>query len=200
MFVFDVSDTEPGPDATLLPSYVEKPFEVRSGKVGSELEWAIENAKRDGIEIITPKEGSLSAGSIMKLSEKNSKSFWHRSEKDQQGASIYVGIPIRYTLLLNENLSSEARYATLTYELGHLYCDHLGTPNRKWWPDRPLSEKTVAEFKAKKFSFLVCSRKNINNPSDLYLSGYLDHHDEINKSRRHHESGWVDLTDRNNED
>ena len=138
MFVFDVSDTEPGRDALPLPSYVENPFEVRSGKIGSELEWTIENAKRDGVEIITKKEGSQLAGSIMAVSEKNSKSLLFRIGKDQKGFPIYQRIPVRYCLLLNENLSRESHYATLTHELGHLYCGHLGTPNRKWWPDRSL--------------------------------------------------------------
>ncbi len=46
MFVFDVSDTEPGPDAPPLPKEVTNPFKVRSGKIGQELEWTIENEVR----------------------------------------------------------------------------------------------------------------------------------------------------------
>ncbi len=179
MFVFDVSDTEPGPLALPLPSFVENPFGVRSGKIGPELERTIENAKRDGVEIITKKEGSQLAGFIMAVSEKDFKTLLFRIGKDQNGFPIYQRIPVRYCLLLNENLSRESHYATLTHELGHLYCGHLGTPNRKWWPDRSHPEKKVREFEAEAVSFLVCSRKDITNPSDRYLSGYLDHHDEI---------------------
>ena len=39
--------------------------------------------------------------------------------------------------------------------------------------------RAVAEFEAEAVSFLVCNRKDIDNHSDRYLSGYLDHHDEI---------------------
>src|SRR5262249_32127730 len=47
MFVFDVADTEPGPRARPLPREVEKPFEVLKGRIGSELERTVRNAKRD---------------------------------------------------------------------------------------------------------------------------------------------------------
>ena len=64
MFVFDVSDTEPGPDARPLPASVENPFGVRGGSIGSELKKTIENAKRDGIRIHGQQVGSQRAGSI----------------------------------------------------------------------------------------------------------------------------------------
>ena len=64
MFVFDVSDTEAGPNAKPLPPEVENPFEVRSGCVRGEWERTIENAKRDGVRIQPRKEGSQSGGSI----------------------------------------------------------------------------------------------------------------------------------------
>ena len=38
MFVFDVADVEPGPNAKKLPPGIEKPFEVAYGKIGGELE------------------------------------------------------------------------------------------------------------------------------------------------------------------
>lgn len=179
IFVFDVSDTDPGPDAPPLPEEVTSPFKVRYGKIGPELEWMIENAKRDGIEIVTKKEGSQLAGFIMTVPWKSLKPLLFQTGKDQEGNPDYQSVPVRYSLLLNENLNRESRYATLAHELGHLYCGHLGTPNRKWWPDRSHPEKTVREFEAEAVSFLVCSRKNIANPSDRYLSGYLDHHAEI---------------------
>jgi hypothetical protein len=64
MFVFDVADTEPLPNAPPLPSEIECPFEVHEGKIGAELSQTIENCKRDGINAIENKEGAQSAGSI----------------------------------------------------------------------------------------------------------------------------------------
>lgn len=70
MFVFDVEDTEAGPDAPPLPKEVEKPFEVRCGHVGKELEHTIENAKRDGVRILlqrgVPSPQALSVSKIKK--------------------------------------------------------------------------------------------------------------------------------------
>lgn len=179
MFVFDVSETDPGPDAPPLPEEVTNPFKVRSGKIGPELEWTIENAKRDGIEIVTKKEGSQLAGFIMTVSENSSKSLLFQIGQDQKGVPIYQRIPVRYCLLLNENLSRESRYATLTHELGHLYCGHLGSPNRKWWPDRKGLDDPVVEFEAEAVAYLVCQRAWISNPSDRYLSGSLGRNKEI---------------------
>ena len=64
LFVFDVTDTEPLPGAPALPAWVERPFEVRSGKIGDELDRTMENAKRDGVNIIARAHGSQRAGSI----------------------------------------------------------------------------------------------------------------------------------------
>src|SRR5260370_35428530 len=46
LFVFDVGDTAPLPNAPPLPRQVEDPFEVRAGKIGGQLALTIENAKR----------------------------------------------------------------------------------------------------------------------------------------------------------
>ncbi len=91
----------------------------------------------------------------------------------------YVDVPRRYALLLNANLSAEARYATLVHELAHLYCGHLGTPNDKWWPDRRGLDYAAAEFEAESVCYLVCERVGIENPSDQYLAGYLGAKEQI---------------------
>ena len=181
MFVFDVSDTEPEPGAPSLPPEVEKPFEVRHGHlVGRELERTIENAKRDGIRIILKKKGSQSAGSITMQDEK---SIPHplivRIGTNTDGGAIYTGIPVRYNLVLNESLSGEAVYATMVHELAHLYCGHLGTPNKKWWPDRRGLAEAVKEFEAESVTYLLCKRLGIDNPSDQYLADYMNQDQKV---------------------
>jgi len=174
MFVFDVEDTEPGPVAHPLPPEVEKPFEVRGGKVGNQLERTIENAKRDGVRILLKKEGSQSAGSISPLEEEKSPlSLLFQTGKDKDGNPIYATIPVRHNIVLNEDLSREATYATMVHELAHLYCGHLGTPNRKWWPDRRGLAYVIGEFEAESATYLLCKRLGIDNPSDQYLSCFM---------------------------
>ena len=125
MFVFDVADTEPLPNAPPLPPEIERPFEVLEGKIEGELPQAIENCKRDGINVIESKEGAQSAGSIRYAQPGNYLEVTLRLRPQPK----YVRVPRLYDLVINSNLSREARYATLAHELAHLYCGHLGTPN-----------------------------------------------------------------------
>lgn len=169
MFAFDVSDTEPLPDAKPLPRDVEKPFEVRGGRVGNELGRSIENAKRDGVRVVERDAGSQSAGQIGVAKPGASVRFLIKSRPEP----VYRDFAVRYELLLNAKHSPEAKYVTLVHELAHLYCGHLGTPNERWWPDRRGLTEAVREFEAESVAFLVCSRLGIDNPSDEYLSGYV---------------------------
>ncbi len=176
MFVFDVADTEPLPGAPALPAKVERPFEVRRGKIGSELKSTVENAKRDGIDVTENRAGSQRAGSIQKLAPGGTPlRFQTQFRPDPK----YLDVPLRYALLLNSNLSAEARYATLVHELAHLYCGHLGTPSDKWWPDRRGLPHAAREFEAELVCYLVCERLGIDNPSDEYLAGYLGSNEQI---------------------
>lgn len=77
------------------------------------------------------------------------------------------------------DLSPEARYATLVHELAHLYCGHLGTPNKKWWPDRQGLSHSAVEFEAETVSYLVCKRAGIDTTSEDYLSGYIRKNEKV---------------------
>jgi hypothetical protein len=170
MFVFDVSDTEPEKDAPPLPPEVERPFEVRRGKVTGEYERTVENARRDGVAVIERDAGSQNAGSIR----------WANPGKILQilvklkPGPLYEPVPLHFEVLLNNRHSLAAKYATIVHELGHLYCGHIGTPNEKWWQDRRGYDHAVQEFEAESVCYLVCERLGIDNPSAEYLSNYLD--------------------------
>lgn len=176
MYVFDVADTEPIPGAGAhpLPTEVERPFEVRRGSVGDELQMTIRNALRDGIEISEVPQGSQHAGFITNVPKGNFVWF-QKTVRPPQNERI----PLRYRVAINSNISKTARYAALIHELGHLYCGHLGTPNEKWWPDRTGLDTKAREFEAESVCYLACARLGIDNPSDEYLSGYLGHNAEI---------------------
>ena len=175
MFVFDVIETEPLPGAPPLPPAVNRPFEVRHGKIGPELKRTIENSKRDGISVIERKAGAQSAGSIQGVPPGGHLEVVTRLRPEVQCAQV----PRWYDLVLNSNLSPEARYATLVHELAHLYCGHLGTPNTQWWPDRRGLELPAREFEAESVCYLVCERIGISNPSEQYLALYLRKNEEI---------------------
>jgi len=179
MFVFDVSDTEALKDAPALPPEVEKPFEIRKGKVGGSLEVVIENAKRDGIRTTRSREGSQSAGSIHHVDKgvRESQKFQEGFDKNRKPVHVYI--PVKYDIIVNTNLSCEAQYATIVHELAHLYCGHLGTPNNQWWPDRRGLEHQVEEFEAESVAYMVCTRLGIDNPSEQYLAGYVSQEEQV---------------------
>ena len=115
LFVFDVTGTEPLPGAPPLPGWVERPFEVRNGTIGTELVWAVENAKRDGVRVSERPHGSQRAGSIQRAATTEYLDVLTAGTP----APKRLNVPLRYELLLNSNLSRGARYATLVHELGH---------------------------------------------------------------------------------
>ena len=164
MFVFDVSDTE----GRRLPQEVDKPFDVRRGKVGNKLNKAIENTKRDGVAIHTARLGSQQGGSI-------------RIAKSPRKTVIFkeTSIPVHYELEIDQGATEESRYATLTHELAHLYCGHLGTPNDKWWPDRGGLDHNIRELEAESVAYMVCARLGIDNPSERYLAGYVGKQEQV---------------------
>lgn len=173
MFVFDVSDTEGEP----LPPEVEKPFEVRRGKVGNRLPLTIENCKRDGVAVHKGKMGSQMAGQIRPAAPGRFITFSFK----EKGALKKVAVPLRYEVVLSQDTSEESQYASLAHELGHLYCGHLGTPapKWKWWPDRQGLPKEEREFEAESVAYLVCARAGLENPSAEYLAGYVRRNDTI---------------------
>lgn len=171
MFVFDVSQTEQvEPRGTRLPTAVVAPFEVDGRLVGSTLRWTIDNAKRDGVLVAPHHAGSMLAGSIGVARPGRMLSVLARKRPTVE----YVNVPLRYQLLISDRLTPEARYATLVLELAHLYCGHLGTPGRDWWPDREGLSIQAREFEAESVSYLVCRRLGLRSGSEEYLAHYLD--------------------------
>src|SRR6266436_5661219 len=154
LFVFDVSDTAPLPNARPLPPKVEDPFRVRKGKIGGQLALTIDNAKRDGVRVSERADGSQRAGSIQWAAAGQHLEFTIANRQTRRSTQV----PLWFELLLNSVLSAEARYGTLVHELAHLYCGHLGTPNARWWPDRQNLSHAVREFEVESVSYLVCTR------------------------------------------
>lgn len=169
LFVFDVSDTAPLPNAPPLPPKVEDLFQVRKGKIGGQLVLTVDNAKRDGVRVSERADGSQRAGSIQWAAEGQHQEFTTAKKPLPRSTNV----PLWFELLLNSVLSAEARYGALVHELGHLYCGHLGTPNAQWWPDRQNLSHAVREFEAESVSYLVCTRLGIDTASDEYLAGYV---------------------------
>jgi hypothetical protein len=168
LFVFDVSDTSPLSGAPELPESITNPFAIHNGKENGELDKTIENAKRDGVRVHQREFGSQYGGQIGPINTSDVFILPGPCFNDNP-----VKIPVRYELSLNSHQSREEQYATLVHELGHLYCGHLGSPNKQYWPDRRGLDRQVEECEAESISYLVCTRLGIETPSEEYLADYL---------------------------
>ena len=176
MFCFDVSQTEGRP----LPPEIESPFQVQGNLPEGTYKLITLNSKQDGIRVNDRALGSTLGGYVRDANDP-----YHVI-----GAGIFIGknqtmfiegkeIPILSEITLNSNLSDEVNFATLTHELAHIYCGHIGPGVYNLWPDRAELTKNVREFEAEATSYLVCQRIGIDTPAAQYLSGYLDNNDEI---------------------
>lgn len=169
MFVYDVSQTEPEDGAATLPAEVVNPFAMPPmGQVDPALGWTIENAKADGVRVTAVAAGSLSAGCIRIARAGLSQDVVVRRRPPHTRA-----VPIRYETEVNRDFTPTERYATVTHELGHLYCGHIGTPNPKWWPDRRHVDELVSEFEAESVAYLACQRVDDNAQMPPHLAQYL---------------------------
>ncbi len=173
MFVFDVSDVEPGdPKCNSLPEKITNPFAVHGAdvsKVGHLFQNLKCNCKRDGIRVRTVAHGVSNAGSIQPA----------EPTKQIEYQTKTFAVPRSYEMLLNSSHSEATQFATAVHELAHLYCGHLGTLDSRWWPDRRGASIEVREFEAESVCYLVCKRHGLDPGSDKYLSGYLDKDKQI---------------------
>ena len=147
---------------------------MRGTLTGGELESLVGSVSRDGVEVEFASLGGVQAGSI-----RNAVRSYHcigigpvRDDR-LEGEPDAAGNPVFAKIVLNRNLSEEALFATLTHELGHLYCGHVGTPDPKRWPDRTSLDRDSRELEAECVSYLVCGRLDIATNADKYLAGYL---------------------------
>lgn len=175
MFGYDVSQTEGKP----LPRGFDNPFEATGRIALEEFNTTLSNAKRDGVVVKTKPLGSTLGGYVRNAAKPDHLYAIHMKTG---GEWLLVGdkeVPVVAEITLNSNLPDETNYATITHELGHLYCGHVGTPNPRWWPDRRKLDKNAREFEAESVSYLVCCRAGLDTPAVEYLHGYLNSNDEV---------------------
>lgn len=175
-FGFDVSQTE----GRAVPAEVSNPFDAKGQIERSEFDQSLANANRSGVEVRWVPLGSTLGGYV-----RDAGSPHHviglGLVKGARGLLDIDGqeVPKFADITLNSNLSLETNYATLTHELGHLYCGHVGTPDPRHWPDRRKLDRQRMEFEAESVSYLVCQRAGLETPAVAYLHGYLSANGEV---------------------
>ncbi|MDR7134097.1 hypothetical protein J2X06_001281 [Lysobacter niastensis] len=82
------------------------------------------------------------------------------------------GSAARWDIVVNANLDEPSRLATLTHELGHVYCGHLGGhPDGRWAGRRGLGH-AERELEAEAVAWLVCARNEVSPRSAQYLASH----------------------------
>ena len=134
----------------------------------------INNTNRLGISIKSKSLGSTFGGYVRNANDTaHIISIEIDNFEGQHQVSGPNNIPSVAEITLNSNLSDETNFATLTHELGHLFCGHLGSSDSKRWPNRPGLGRNICEFEAESVSYLVCTRAGLETPAAEYLFGYL---------------------------
>jgi hypothetical protein len=119
------------------------------------------------------------AGPIRETEERDIPPLPFPIGRKRQGGLQYIAVPVRFETVLKEGLDPEALYAALVHELAHLYCGHLGSPDRKRWPNRTGLSRDVREFEAESVARLVCARLGIAPPAEEFLGLFTEEAREI---------------------
>ena len=156
-FVFDVKDTEGHPvPENLLTSPIAKP------KYFSKIyENTLFNCTIQGISVYETsleQENTDTATRITPASRKKYKDL--QLKKDSN-----------YLIIINQHHSLEDKYAALVYELGHIFCGHLGIDSNAWWSERRGVNVVGEQIEAESTAMLVCRRNGLLAGSEKYLAG-----------------------------
>ena len=69
--------------------------------------------------------------------------------------------------------ASPSLFATLSHELGQVYCGHVCPDRKGRWPDRQSLPTVLCEAEAEAIAWLVCQRNGVQARSREYLSSLI---------------------------
>ena len=164
-FVFELNDTEGEP----FPEKLLEPFKADGDVPESKVEALMKGILFEGIESVEQEYGTSLAGYVQAIHET-------REYKTLNKTELYN---VCFGMVINKNLDSTAKIATIFHELGHVFCGHVRQQKATWLPKRDEIHIKEREFEAESVCWLLCERMGIKNPSAEYLSHYLGSNKEI---------------------
>jgi len=156
LFVFDINDTEGSP----APPELLTPPEIKPTLLEKKYDQTLHNCRIQGIavhETVLNTIAPETAGRLTPALRKKYNDF--NLKKDAN-----------YLVLLDKNQSRQDRFAALAYELGHIFCGHLGIDRQAWWPERRDLNISGEEIEAESVAYLVCRRMGLKAASRKFLS------------------------------
>ena len=165
LFLFDMQDTEGAP----VPSSLLRPREADGQLLEKAYTHTVHNAALHGIAVY---ETTLANGET----DTASRSTPALRKKFQD---LNLKKDTNYLILIDKTQNLEDRYASLSYELGHIFCSHLGIDRHAWWPERRDLDISGEEIEADAVAYLVCRRSGFHAGSQNYLLNYSEDYPEI---------------------
>ena len=164
-FVFDINDTEgyPVADEMLQPA---KPKAAHLNKI---FENTVANCTIQSINVFETPLDNGTADTATRITP-----ALRKKHKD-----LDLKKDANYLIILNKQHSLEDKYSAMVYELGHIFCGHLGIDSHAWWPERHGLNVSGEEIEAESTALLVCRRTGLTVNSDKYLLDYISEDQEL---------------------
>lgn len=154
-FVFDLSDTEPiDPQFDRVPDLATNPFAAKGEASTKMLHDLVTCCGKAAIQVEQRDLATSMAGAVRRVEDRM---------RD-------------FHIVLNSKHNVATRFGTLTHELAHVLCGHLGPGPLKLWPDRACLGLTIAvkEFEAEMVAHLFTIRRGVDIGSADYLADYFE--------------------------
>ncbi|MGD8256934.1 MAG: hypothetical protein PVG70_18365 [Desulfobacterales bacterium] len=155
LFVFDVDDTEGIP----VPSNLLKSPEISVSFLGKRYENTLHNCRIQGIAVHETTLNRDVTDTASRLTPSLRKKY----------EDLNLAKDTSYLILLDKTQSLQDKYALLAYELGHIFCGHLGIDRHAWWPKRRDLNIDGEAFEAESVAFLVSSRNGLKLSAQNYV-------------------------------
>jgi hypothetical protein len=158
-FVFDINDTEGYPvSAAML-----KPVKPHSARLAKIHENTVYNGTIQGISVIETQLEQTAGDTATRITPGLRKKY----------ANLGLDKDAHYLVLLDQLDSLEDRYAALVYELGHIFCGHLGIDSNAWWSERRDLDVKGEALEAESVAFLNCQRIGLDQNARNFLGDYI---------------------------
>ena len=153
--MFDFKDTE-GPDVAPV---LLQPHASRSQTLARIYENTCHNC---GVHGIAVHESNLDQGAVDTASR-----ITPAIRKRYQNLNLPKDT--HYLILIDGSQSPQDKYSALAYELGHIFCGHLGIDRHAWWTERGDLSIIVESIEATAAAYLICRRLDLQTVSQHKL-------------------------------
>lgn len=155
LFLFDIQDTAGAP----VPSSLLNPQKIDDRQLTKLYTASLHNAALHGISVQETDTGGDEIDVVSRITPALRKKY----------QDLDLPKDTSYLIFINKSLPLERRYASLTHELGHIFCSHLGIDRHAWWPERGDLNISGEAVEAGAVAYLVCRRCGMRSASDHFL-------------------------------